>query len=75
MIQILENVSCGNGAITVDAIIPNVISTVVTIIKIGVPIFLIIFGMLDLGKAVITNDEKEMKSAQSNCTISTTYIF
>lgn len=63
MIQILENITC--GPITIDRIVPNVISTAVTIIKIGIPVALIIFGMLDLGKAVMTNDEKEMKSAQS----------
>ena len=61
--QILENVTCG-GTITIDAIVPGVISTAVTIIKIGIPVALIIYGMMDLGKAVMSNDEKEMKSAQ-----------
>ena len=61
--QILDNVTCG-GFITIDAIVPGVISTAVNIIKIGVPILLIIFGMMDLGKAVMSNDEKEMKAAQ-----------
>ena len=64
MIQILANVTCGNNTFTIDSSIPSLISTVVSIIKIGVPILLIIFGMLDLGKAVISNDEKEMKGAQ-----------
>lgn len=62
--QILDNVTCGNF-ITIDKIVPGVVSTAVNIIKIGVPILLIIFGMMDLGKAVMSNDEKEMKAAQS----------
>ncbi len=64
MIQILDNITCG-GTITIDAIVPGVISTAVTIIKIGIPVALIIFGMMDLGKAVMSNDEKEMKAAQA----------
>lgn len=63
MIQILDLVTCG-GTITIDEIVPNVVSSVVTVIKIIIPIFLIIFGMLDMGKAVMSNDEKVMKEAQ-----------
>lgn len=35
------------------------------IIQIGIPILLIIYGTIDLGKAVIASDEKEIKQAQS----------
>lgn len=35
------------------------------ILQIGVPIILIVLGTLDLGKAVISSDEKEVKAAQS----------
>ena len=35
------------------------------IIQIGIPILLILMGTLDLGKAVVSNDEKEIKSATS----------
>lgn len=35
------------------------------LVQIGIPILLIIFGTIDLGKAVIASDEKEVKSAQS----------
>ena len=38
--------------------------TIVNLIKWGVPILLIIFGMLDLGKAVMAGKEDEMKKAQ-----------
>ena len=49
---ILEEISCGGNLITMDRIIPDMTSLVVTLIKIGIPVLLIIFGMLDLGKAV-----------------------
>lgn len=67
MLEVLANVSCGSGAskIVIDSIIPSTLSFVVDLIKIGIPILLIVFGMLDLGKAVMSNDEKEMKSGQS----------
>lgn len=64
MLEILANVTCG-GTIVIDETLPRVISTLVTIIKIGIPVVLIIFGMIDLGKAVMSNDEKEMKGAQT----------
>lgn len=34
------------------------------IIQIGIPIVLIVLGTLDLGKAVIASEEKEIKAAQ-----------
>ncbi len=35
------------------------------IVQLGIPILLIILGTFDLGKAVISSDEKEVKAAQS----------
>ncbi len=35
------------------------------IVQILIPIVLIIYGVIDLGKAVIASDEKEIKAAQS----------
>ena len=37
---------------------------IITLIQIGIPIILIILGMLDLGKAVMASKEDEIKSAQ-----------
>ena len=37
---------------------------IIPIIQIGIPIILIILGMLDLGKAVMASKEDEIKSAQ-----------
>ena len=36
----------------------------IPLIQIGIPIILIVLGMLDLGKAVVASKEDEIKSAQ-----------
>lgn len=36
---------------------------ILTILQIAIPIALLIFGTMDLGKAVMAGDEKEIKSA------------
>ncbi len=43
----------------------NVLGYVVMIIKIVIPLMLIILGMVDLGKAVISSDEKSINKAVS----------
>lgn len=35
------------------------------IFQLGIPILLIVLGTIDLGKAVVSSDEKEVKAAQS----------
>lgn len=50
--------------VVIDAKIPNIIHTVIVGIKIAVPILLVIFGMLDLGKAVTAQKEDEIKKGQ-----------
>lgn len=37
---------------------------IINIIKIGVPILLIVWGMIDFGKAVVGKDEAEIKKSQ-----------
>lgn len=44
--------------------IVNVLYAVLKIFWILIPIALIVFGTIDLGKAVIASDEKEVKAAQ-----------
>lgn len=64
----LEVLRCTIGGITWDAntlLIPKITVLVVNLIKIAVPIILIIMGMIDLSKAVMGNDEKQMKESQS----------
>lgn len=71
MIEILEKVgtnaeyTCGSiENFVFSGMFPYVVSTIVMLIKIIVPILLIIFGMLDLAKAVIASKEDEIKKAQ-----------
>lgn len=58
----LLDVQCGN--IVIDPIVPNTVHLIVSIIKIGIPVVLIVYGLLDFGKAVMAGEEKEMKEAQ-----------
>lgn len=44
--------------------IVRIIVAIVKILMIAIPIGLIVFGTIDLGKAVIASDEKEVKQAQ-----------
>ena len=62
MIYLLANVQCGE--IVIDEIVPGTVSAFVTVLKIAVPLILIVLGMLDMAKAVMANEEKEMKEAQ-----------
>ena len=41
----------------------GILKKVLTILQIAIPIGLLIFGTIDLGKAVIAGDEKEIKGA------------
>lgn len=47
-----------------DPIINLIKNGIIPLIQIGIPIILIILGMLDLGKAVMAGKEDEIKSAQ-----------
>lgn len=47
-----------------DGQIPNITSTIVTLIMVIVPVILIILGMMDLGKAVMAQKEDEIKKGQ-----------
>lgn len=60
LVQLLVADSCyGIGPIVV------VIKSVFKLIQFVIPIALVLFGTIDLGKAVISSDEKEVKKAQS----------
>ena len=60
MINVLANI-CGEGS-NLQAIW-NIVNVIVNVIMVGVPILLIIFGMVDLGKAVIASKEDEVKKS------------
>ncbi len=58
--------SCENsikGAI-IDEKIPNIVSTIITVIKIVVPVLLVIMGMLDLMKGITAQKDDEIKKGQ-----------
>ena len=55
-------VTCGQ--ISIPKSLVDIIGTIVNIIKIGVPIIIIIMGMIDLGKAVASQKEDEIKKGQ-----------
>lgn len=55
---------CGSLDLEFSGTIPYVISTIVTIIKIVVPVLLIIFGMIDFLKSVTASKEDEIKKGQ-----------
>ncbi len=47
-----------------DVIIRIIKNGLFPVLWIGIPIILIVLGTIDLGKAVISSDEKEVKAAQ-----------
>lgn len=55
-------VACGD--VDFPEQLAHIIAMVVNFIYIGVPILLIIWGMLDLGKAVISQKEDDIKKGQ-----------
>ena len=57
--------TCGQDlGFSFEGILPNIVSMVVTLIQIGVPLLLIIFGMIDLGKAVMQQKDDDIKKGQ-----------
>ena len=52
------------GIPSIPAAIPKLTTLAVNLIKIAVPIALIIFGMWDLGKAVMQQKEEDIKKGQ-----------
>ncbi len=64
LFSILEMASVPCGSIEVPGKIAYIVSMIIKLIQFGVPLLLIIFGMLDLGKAVIASKEDEIKKGQ-----------
>ena len=63
-VSMTSEYTCGSTNLIFSGTFPYIVSTVITLIKIAVPILLIVFGMLDLGKAVVASKEDEIKNAQ-----------
>ena len=56
--------ACGNMQLTFSGMIPNVVHLIIQMIWIIVPILLVVFGLLDLAKAVMAQKEDEIKKGQ-----------
>ena len=52
-------VQCGGGILTFDRMLPDIVSLLVTLIKIGVPVLLIVFTAIDITKLVISGNLDE----------------
>jgi len=61
MLDLFQMLTCPEGL----GPIINLVKGVLNIIQIAIPIMLIVMGSIDLGKAVISSDEKEIKGATS----------
>ncbi len=70
MINVLDTINtkatyeCGSAGIEFTGMIPNAVSLIVKIIWVVVPVLLVIFGLLDLAKAVVAQKEDEIKKGQ-----------
>ena len=62
--DITENTTMCGGIAVPDSLF-NLVATIIRIIKIVVPILLIIWGMLDFAKAVISQKEDDIKAGQA----------
>ena len=61
---LVKNANLDSACMGLEPVI-RIVKYFVRIIQFGVPILLIIFGMIDLGKAVMSSKDDEMKKAQS----------
>lgn len=64
MFMILEAQTADSICSAIPAEITNITAMIYTIIKIGVPLLLIFYGMWDFGKSVMAGKEDEIKSNQ-----------
>lgn len=58
-----SKVSCGPVG-NIPAKVPEVFSLLILLLQIGVPIILVIYGMIDLSKGVMAQKEDEIKKGQ-----------
>lgn len=60
MLDLVQILSCPDDLVPIFKFLKN---GIYPIIQIGVPILLILMGTIDLGKAVMSSDDKEIKGA------------
>lgn len=64
LINLFTVLNCEIGGTEIPVEITNITSLIYTVIKIGVPLLLILFGMWDFGKSVMAGKEDEIKANQ-----------
>lgn len=62
MLDLLQTMACDQNLLPMVKFIKK---GVFPVIQIGIPIILIVMGAIDLGKAVLSSDDKEIKGATS----------
>jgi len=62
MLDLIQILKCPDDLVPIFSFLKQ---GVYPIIQIGIPILLIIMGSIDLGKAVLSSDDKEIKGATS----------
>lgn len=65
MLDLVQILAEGDGCQGIGPIVSLIKNGVMPIFQIGIPILLIVFGSIDLGKAVMSSDDKEIKGATS----------
>ena len=67
MVQVLDaaDVNPDSACRGFDFVIRIIKNGLFPVLQIGIPIILVVLGTLDLGKAVISSDDKAVKEAQS----------
>lgn len=61
--MLAADVPCGEN-LTIPGAIVEIIRVIIFLIQVAVPILLIVYGMWDLGKAVVSQKEDEIKKGQ-----------
>ena len=55
----------GGCSIDIDMIVPTFTVALMNLVKVAIPILLVAYGMIDMAKAIMSNDEKQMKESQN----------
>ena len=64
MLELFDTLACTIAGASIDPKITNIFKFLISLIKFGVPVLLVIWGSWDLGKAVMAQKEDEIKNAQ-----------
>jgi len=59
----LLDVYCGDLNLG-DGTLPNAVSTIISLLKVFIPVLVVLFGLIDLGKAVTSGKEDDIKKNQ-----------